>query len=90
MQAVLICRQASDYLKPGYKRGFSCRSCNREVQVSAVGQPMAQDGAWVLCNPCGFRAMRFMEDREIPFDKVLSAETSRQLEQILKEAISTT
>lgn len=49
----VVCRKASDALAPGCKRGYFCRACGIEVQVSPDGQRQVQMGGNTYCNPCG-------------------------------------
>lgn len=49
----IVCRSANDSMPPGAKKGYFCKGCGLEVQVTAPNQPMVAAGGLVFCNPCG-------------------------------------
>lgn len=58
LPVIVVCRRASDPLVPGSARGYKCRYCGKELQVSASGRNQiaaAGERALVLCNDCGFK-----------------------------------
>lgn len=72
--AIVICRQASDYLKPGYVTGYWCRVCGKELQVGELGRKtIAADGI-PLCNGCGFAVQRRLMEKGAPLTMAFSAE----------------
>ena len=59
VSVLVVCRQASDSLAPTAVRGYWCRACGRELQVTPDGVRQIASGGTPLCNPCGFaRAKR--------------------------------
>ena len=89
---VIMCRQASDSLKPGYVRGYFCRACGKELQVSPEGvrQLAAQIGT-PCCNDCSYRlTARARAKHQLASDIILSQgaqETLRergQLDELLR------
>jgi DNA-directed RNA polymerase subunit RPC12/RpoP len=64
---LVMCRQASDPLLPGYKTGYACVECGKPLQVSPSGVPViANKGGQPICNACGkqvLEAARFSEAR---------------------------
>jgi hypothetical protein len=54
MQFIVVCRQAADYLKPGYVYGYQCRVCGKQLQVGPTGVAAIGEGGVPLCNSCGF------------------------------------
>ena len=55
-QFLIVCRRADDPLMPDYKRGYRCRACGLELQVSPPGQVHIAAGGMSFCNPCGLTA----------------------------------
>jgi DNA-directed RNA polymerase subunit RPC12/RpoP len=52
---IIVCRRASDYLKPGFVAGYRCAICEKELQASPEGVRDIASGGVAVCNPCGFR-----------------------------------
>ncbi len=52
---VVVCRRASDALCAGCERGYFCRACGLEVQVSPDGRRQIASGGTPYCNPCGLK-----------------------------------
>jgi DNA-directed RNA polymerase subunit RPC12/RpoP len=52
---IIVCRRASDYLKPGSVTGYRCAICEKELQASPEGARQIADGGIAVCNPCGFK-----------------------------------
>jgi hypothetical protein len=78
---LLVCRVVDDHLNPlqrGHIRGHFCAVCQKEVQISPVGQRQLQErnhpavGAFViLCNPCGMAMHARLS--EVPGKHVITA-----------------
>jgi DNA-directed RNA polymerase subunit RPC12/RpoP len=50
---VIVCRQASDPLKPEAQLGYECKICGKALAVSPEGVAQIARGGVPLCNPCG-------------------------------------
>jgi transcription elongation factor Elf1 len=79
---LVICRKASDFLKPGYQTGFTCRVCSEPLQVSLLGLSAIEKGAIPTCNTCGFAIQERLNNAKAPMTVVMSPEARAQLEQI--------
>lgn len=80
---IAICRQASDYLKPGYRLGFSCKICTKELQVSPLTVDKIREGSIIaLCNPCGLTMQQRLMNSGTPVTVLLSPEAQRQLDEL--------
>lgn len=65
METVLICRKASDPLKPGAVLGYTCLVCKKALAVSAHSIGSARAGAITLCNKHGFELAEKLKERAI-------------------------
>jgi transcription elongation factor Elf1 len=80
---IVVCRQASDYLKPGYQLGFACRVCGKALQVSPpAAEQIKNHGMIPLCNDCGFAMQKRLQDAHAPMDVIFSPEATRALDEI--------
>ena len=80
---IAICRQASDYLKPGYRTGFLCKICGKALQVSPLTIDKVLEGSIIpLCNPCGFAVQKRLENAGASVDIVMTPEARRTLDEI--------
>jgi hypothetical protein len=51
----VVCRRASDPLKPGFVREGECAICKKKLQLSPTAREGRATGHLLtLCNPCGF------------------------------------
>jgi hypothetical protein len=55
---LVMCRSAAEPPAPGAWRGFFCKGCGKEVQVSPTGRIQIDEGAIVVCNPCGLALLQ--------------------------------
>jgi hypothetical protein len=60
---VVVCRKASDSLLPGAQKGYRCRRCDLEVQVTVDGRAWIAAGGIALCNDCGLGLIAERERR---------------------------
>lgn len=64
-QVLVVCRQASDFLRPGSVTGYFCRTCGKELQVSPTGVRQIRElGGVPYCNGCGLTLARKQQARE--------------------------
>jgi DNA-directed RNA polymerase subunit RPC12/RpoP len=80
----IIARQASDYLLPGYMRGYFCSNCRKEVQLSPKAACMVASGADLRCNTCGFPEVQTAKAHGV--EVVLSTMAAAQLETMEEQA----
>jgi hypothetical protein len=83
---IVMCRCASDYLKPGYVRGVNCAVCNLALQISPVALALVNTGTKPLCNPCGFKFMEELKQAGGAVDVLMSPEASKQFIERLHRA----
>lgn len=83
---IVICRQASDYLKPGFVLGYSCKICTKPLQVSPLAVNAMREGSLIpLCNECGFAMQKRLEDAGATIDIMFSAEATAQMEELVAQ-----
>jgi hypothetical protein len=60
----VVCRQASDPLKPNYVRGvYDCSICKKPLQVSPTAiDALRKHNMLTLCNACGFAMVKRLEE----------------------------
>jgi transcription elongation factor Elf1 len=85
IQFLVICRQASDYLKPGYARGPRCCVCGKELQVSPAGMKVLENGGYAFCNPCGFRMHERLESQGVDITKLVTPTALEQARQNIRQ-----
>ena len=82
----MACRSANEPIEEGNKRGFYCRTCKAELQVSPTGQQQLIDhpNAWIFCNDCGFIVAAAMKKAERLDSVVINPAAQKQIDAIAK------
>ena len=84
-EVIVICRRGSDYLRPGYVRGYKCYVCGLPLQVSAQGVEHIRKGAKPLCNEHGLTLWNRVERGDFPAARELSEGLQQQLAEMIAE-----
>ncbi len=79
----VVCREASGTLVPSCIRGYFCRACGIELQVSPFGQERIAAGATPYCNPCGIAIARRQQKSGAQIEMVEGPLATPALDQIL-------
>ncbi len=61
----IACKKAAEPLDPGHWRGYFCRGCGVEVQVSPTGRLQLDQGGQPYCIDCGFTLAKKYADRGV-------------------------
>jgi hypothetical protein len=89
IRGIAICRQASDYLKPGCVTGFACRVCSKELQVSPLSVDRIKDGSLIpMCNDCGFAIEKRLRGAQVPVEMIFSPEAKKRLDELAFELVN--
>lgn len=84
---IVVCRKASDYLKPGNITGHQCVVCNEELQVTPGGVQTIAQGGIPFCNACGFALSSLLEkDPSLILEMRFSSVAMEQIAQRLRRA----
>lgn len=62
---IIICRRASDYLKPDCIRIHECAVCKLPLQMSHQAAAQVAKGAKPLCNPCGLTLAKTLGEKAL-------------------------
>jgi hypothetical protein len=79
---IVICRNADDGpgpLRSGMERGYFCRICHNELQVSPGGRSAIAEGGYAMCNPCGFTMEHRLRHAGVNVERKLSDAAARTL-----------
>ena len=85
---LVVCRQASDPLLPGYRLGYRCKICGKELQVSVTGAVAIESGCYPFCNPCGFAMHKSLIEAGVGIDAMISPEARAKAREILERLVS--
>lgn len=81
---IVVCRSASDFLKPGYVRDYACAICDEKVQVSPLGVDAIRMGAKPLCNPCGLDLQRKLTEKGVTQDVFISPDALQAIDEMMR------
>jgi predicted nucleic acid-binding Zn ribbon protein len=84
---LVVCRQASDPLLPGYRLGYKCKVCGKELQVSVTAAVAIESGMYPFCNPCGFAMHQRLANAGVAIDAMISPQARAQAREVLETLI---
>jgi DNA-directed RNA polymerase subunit RPC12/RpoP len=84
-RTVVVCRRASDPIRPGLLPGYKCSGCGQALVATAIGRAAIAVGGEPFCNSCGFKlAHRAMDEGKLGAT-LISPTAAAQIERLRKE-----
>jgi hypothetical protein len=84
LNAIVICRRASDPVPARSLPGYQCKVCNEELVATPTGRRMIAEGGTPYCNKHGFQMAEEAEAAGLAGPMIMSAEAGAALERIVE------